>query len=40
MGRSTFDKPGVDSAPIDKILVDFAEFDAPLVDRDDAPFAR
>jgi hypothetical protein len=40
MGRSTFDKPGVDFATIDKILVDSAEFDALLVDRDDAPFAR
>ena len=36
-GRCAFDKPGVDFAPIDKDLVDPAEVDAALVDRDGTP---
>jgi hypothetical protein len=35
MGRSAIDKPGVDFAPIDKILVYPRKFDAPPVDRGD-----
>jgi hypothetical protein len=36
-GRPPIDKPGVDFVPIDKMLVDPAEFDAALVDRDGDP---
>jgi len=35
IGPPAIDKPGVDFLPIDNILVDPAEFDAVVVDRDD-----
>jgi hypothetical protein len=35
--RSPIDKQGVDFTPIDKVLVDPAEFDVAVVDRDSAP---